>query len=119
VPILLSAAAFAVASTFGWRSGPELRFAAAPRFYATIGLLALAAAGLTFIGINPIQALFLASLIYGLLTPPLVLVVLLVTNRRTIMGRHTNGRRLNVFGSLTLLINTAAVIGLLLTGRGG
>ena len=118
VPILLSGAAFAVANTFGWRSGLEQRFETAPRFYATIGLLALVGVGLSFVGINPIHALFLASLIFGLLTPPLVVVLLLIMNRKQIMGRYTNGPWLNAFGILALLTNTVAVVGFLLTGRG-
>jgi len=51
----------------------------------------------------------------GFLAPPLLVLVMLVANDRTIMGPRTNGRRLNVFGWGTTIVMFAAAIGLAVT----
>lgn len=115
IPVLAASAAFAVAEVFGWRAGLDQQFKTARRFYGAIaGTLCLGLA-VNFVGINPFHALFLASLIFGLLTPQLVLVVLLIVNNRRIMGSATPGRWLNTLAVATLLTNTAGAVGFLLT----
>ncbi len=45
-----------------------------------------------FLGINPIYALFWTAVFNGFLAPPLLVLVMLVANDRTVMGQRTNGR---------------------------
>lgn len=116
VPVLAASGAFALAEVFGWRAGLNHTFGRARGFHAAIAGSLLIGLGINFVGISPFKALFLASLIFGLLTPPLVLVVLLIVNNRRIMGDARPGRWLNGLGVLTLLTNAAAAVGLLLTG---
>ena len=68
-----------------------------------------------FLGINPIDALFWTAVLNGFLAPPLLVLVMLVANDRTIMGARTNGRRLNVLGWGTTIVMFAAAIGLVVT----
>ena len=42
-----------------------------------------------FLGINPIDALFWTAVLNGFLAPPLLVLVMLVANDRTIMGRES------------------------------
>ena len=71
--------------------------------------------GVNFLGINPITALVLSAVLNGLLAPPLLLLVMLVSNDRMVMGERTNGRLLNVVGWATTLIMAVAALALLVT----
>lgn len=51
-----------------------------------------------FLGINPISALFWMAVINGFLAPPLLLVIMLIANNRSVMGSKINGLGLNVLG---------------------
>jgi len=53
--------------------------------------------------------------INGFLSPPLLVVVMLIANNGHIMGKRKNGLLLNVLGWLTTALMFAAAIGLVLT----
>ncbi len=118
IPVLAGSAAFAVSATFGWRSGLSQPATRARRFYGALGAVLLVGLGMNLAGLDSFQALFFASLIFGLLTPPLILIILLIANNRRIMGDRVAGRWLNALGIVTLLTNTAGAVGFLLTLRG-
>ena len=62
-------------------------------------LSTVAGVALNFLNINPIAALFLTSSIYGFLAAPLLLLLMLISGNRRIMGDRVNGP---VVGSDTL-----------------
>jgi Mn2+/Fe2+ NRAMP family transporter len=115
VPILTGSAAYGVAEAFGWRSGLSRKLKTAPQFYAIIAAATLVGMAINFLGINPITALVLSAVINGLVAPPLLVLVMLVSNDRRAMGSHTNGRLLNVVGWTTTLAMGAAGVGLVVT----
>ena len=53
---------------------------------------------INYVGINPIDALFWTAVINGFLAPPLMVLVMLVSNNRSIMAERTNGVAINVLG---------------------
>jgi Mn2+/Fe2+ NRAMP family transporter len=75
----------------------------------------LAAIGLNFFGINPMKALVFAGIVQGFSTPFLMLLVMLITNNRRIMGRWVNTPAMNVLGWLTTAAMFATSIGLVVT----
>src|SRR6266542_23048 len=87
-------------------SSSELRAAAAD---TRIGML------FSFLGINPIDALFWTAVLNGFLAPPLLVLVMLVANTRDVMGSRTNGPWLNLLGWGTTVVMFAAAIGLVVT----
>ena len=118
VPVMTTGAAYAVAEALNWPHGLHKQPRRARRFYVVIAGCTLVALGLNFLGINPIQALVGVAILNGLLMPPLLVVTLLATNQRAIMGSRTNGWGLNVLGWLTVLIGVAAMAGLAWTTLG-
>jgi Mn2+/Fe2+ NRAMP family transporter len=70
---------------------------------------------LNFFGINPMKALVWAGIVQGFSTPFLMLLVMLITNNRSIMGRWTNTRGMNILGWTTTAAIFAAMIGLVVT----
>jgi len=51
----------------------------------------------------------------GLLAPLLLIIVMLITNNRRIMGERVNGRAINLFGWITTAVVSAASLGLIWT----
>jgi NRAMP (natural resistance-associated macrophage protein)-like metal ion transporter len=115
IPVLLGTAAYVLAETFGWKHGLNETLRRAPGFYAVIAASTLVGMLINFAGVNPIQALFWTSIIFGFLTPPLLALLMLVASNRRIMGDRANTPTLNVAGWTTTAITAAAAIGLVLT----
>ena len=113
VPVLTTGPAHALAETFGWKHGLRKAPGLAPEFYAVIALSTGVAIAIGLSGINPITALFWASVVMGLLAPPLMLIIMLAVNNKNIMGDHANGKWLKFLGWVTTVAVTAAAAGLI------
>jgi NRAMP (natural resistance-associated macrophage protein)-like metal ion transporter len=112
VPVLTTGPAHALAEIFGWRFGLKKAPEGAPEFYAVIVLSTIVAVAIGLSGINPISALFWASVVMGLLAPPLMIIIMLAVNNPAIMGEHTNGKGLKALGWITTAAVTMAAGGL-------
>ena len=110
IPILAGSASFAVAELFGWRSGLDLPPRRARRFYLVLGGAIVAGMLFDLFLTNPIRILFWSAVLNGILAPPLLILVMLVGNDRRIMGAHTNGFGLNLFGWTAAGVMTCAAI---------
>jgi NRAMP (natural resistance-associated macrophage protein)-like metal ion transporter len=115
VPVLSGSAAYAVAETFGWKYGLDTKPRQAKQFYAVIAVSTTVGMLINFTGINPIRALFWTAVINGLLAPPLLVLIMFVSNNRKVMGIHTNGKLTNVLGWAAAAIMVAAAAGMILT----
>lgn len=115
VPVLTGSTAYAIADTWGWKSGLNRRPREAPGFYAVIVGGTVVGMLLNFVGVNPIDALFWTAVLNGLVAPPLLALVMLIANDAAVMGQWTNGRWLNFLGWGTTLVMFVAGIGLLAT----
>jgi Mn2+/Fe2+ NRAMP family transporter len=115
VPVLTGSAAYAVAETFGWKYGLDTKLRQAKQFYAVIAGATFVGMLINFLGINPINALFWTAVINGLLAPPLLILIMLVSNNREVMGERTNGRVVNALGWAAAAVMVAAAVGMLLT----
>jgi len=110
VPVLTGSAGYAVAETMGWREGLGEPVARARGFYAVIALATLVGMLGNFVGLDPIRALVLSAIINGVTSPPLLLLIVLLANRRAVMGQFVNGIWSNVFGWLAVALMTVATV---------
>jgi Mn2+/Fe2+ NRAMP family transporter len=115
VPVMTTGAAYDLCQAFGWRHGLYAKPAQAKKFYAAIVGFTLVALGMNFLGFNPMKALVVSGIVQGFSTPPLLLLILLMTNNRAIMGAQVNGRALNVLGWVTTAAIFAATLGLVVS----
>ena len=115
VPILTGSGAYAVAEAFGWKRGLDQQPHRAKEFYGVIAAATLVGMLINFVGINPIDALFWTAIINGFLTPPLLVLLMLISNNPKIMGDRVNGPGLNVLGWATAAVMSAAAIALVVT----
>ncbi len=115
VPILAGSAAYAVAETLRLPEGLSLSMRQAPGFYGVLALATIIGGAMNLIGINPVLALYYTAIINGLVAPPLLLVLMFITNNRRIMHRRVNGWLSNTLGWLTTLAMTGAAVALILS----
>ncbi len=115
VPVLAGSAAYAIAETFRLREGLYLKLKQAPGFYAAIIVAIIAGAAINLLGINPIQALYVTAVLNGLVAPPLLIIIMLVSNNRQIMKDKANGRITNVLGWLTTAAMSIAALALIVS----
>ncbi len=115
IPILTTSGAYAVCETFGWKWGLDEKLRRAKQFYVVIAVSTLVGLLINFMDINPMDALFWAAVINGLIAPPLLFIIMLVANNKRIMGKRVNGPGVNVLGWLTTLVMFSAAVGLALT----
>ena len=59
--------------------------------------------------------LFWSAVINGLLAPPLILLVILLTCDTKVMGKHANSPLLRYLGWATFVVMVAAAIGMVVT----
>ncbi len=115
VPILTGSSAYAVCETFNWRAGLDEKFHGARRFYLIIAISTLIGMLITFLKIPPVKALFWTAVINGVLAPPLIVIIMLVSNSKEVMGNRTNGPLTNLLGWATAVLMSAAAVGMFVT----
>jgi NRAMP (natural resistance-associated macrophage protein)-like metal ion transporter len=114
VPVLAGSAAYAVAETFRWKHGLDLKPHQARGFYAIVALATAGGVGLNFLGIDPIRALVWAAVINGVAAVPIMAVMMLLASDRRVLGKFTVRRWLKLAGWLAMATMAAAVVAMLL-----
>ena len=115
VPIMTTGAAYDLCQVMGWKHSLHAKPKEAKKFYAAIGVFTVLAMCLNFLGFNPMKALVFSGVVQGFSTPPLLLLIMLMTNNRKIMGNRVNSRWMNVLGWATTFAIFAATAGLVAT----
>ncbi len=115
IPVLTGSTGYAVSEAFGWRHGLDEKATRAKGFYAVIIASTLAGMLFNYLGLDPIKALVYSAVINGITSPPLLLLIVLLSNRRSVMGKHTNSAWSNVFGWAAFILMTVATIAYFVT----
>jgi Mn2+/Fe2+ NRAMP family transporter len=115
VPVLVGSCAYAISEAAGWRASVADKPYQARKFYAVMAVAMVLGLALNFLGLNAVKMLFFSAVMNGLLAPPLILLVILLTSSRKVMGQRTNSRLLKSLGWVTFAIMTAAAVGMLIT----
>ncbi len=118
VPVLAGSAAYAVAETFEWKSGLDLKLLEAREFYAIVALATLGGVALDFTPIDPFKALFWTAVLNGVIAVPIMIVMMLLADDARVMGPFTVTRRLKTLGWLCTWTMAAAVIAMFVTDAG-
>jgi Mn2+/Fe2+ NRAMP family transporter len=115
VPVLTGSCAYAVAESAAWRGSMSDKPRDARRFYAVMIVAMALGVALNFAGFNAVKMLFWSAVINGLLAPPLILLVILLTSSHKIMGQRVNSPLLRYLGWTTFVVMSAAAIGMIVT----
>jgi NRAMP (natural resistance-associated macrophage protein)-like metal ion transporter len=114
VPVLAGSAAFAVAESFRWRRGLDLSPLRGVRFYGIIAVATMVGVGLGFSRLDPIKALFYAAVINGVISPPIMIVMMGMASNPKIMGQFVVTLRLRILGWVATTVMAVAVAAMLI-----
>jgi Mn2+/Fe2+ NRAMP family transporter len=114
VPVLAGSCAYAVAEGARWRKASlESKPLQAWRFYLVIAVAMIIGLALDFAGLNAVKMLFWSAVLNGVLAPPLVVLVVLLTSDKRVMGQRVNGRLLQGLGWACAVAMSGAAIAML------
>jgi Mn2+/Fe2+ NRAMP family transporter len=110
LPVLAGSTAYAVAEIFGWPEGLGGRAAQERGFYLVLAA-SLVGGGLISLwpGFHPANALFYSQVLDGILLPVVMLMLLILSNDRQIVGDARNPQWVNWIAGLTILVALAAI----------
>lgn len=113
VPVLAGSAAYALGEALRWPVGLDRKPRRAKAFYGTIVAATAVGALMNFTPIDPIKALYWAAVINGVVAVPVMAVMMLMAQRKSIMGVFTIVGPLRLFGWIATVAMAAAVAAML------
>jgi Mn2+/Fe2+ NRAMP family transporter len=109
VPVLAGSAAYAVAETFRWPIGLGLTLAEARGFYLILSVATVLGIAIDFSGVDSIKMLLWSAIVNGVISVPIMVVMMLLATRPAVMGPFVVKRRLWVLGWFATAVMGAAV----------
>ena len=104
VPVMTTGAAYDIVQGLGREASLHEEPGENRLFYGVIALVTVLAVGMNFLGFNPMRALVWSGIVQGFSVPPLLLIMMLLTNSRRVVGARTNGRWTNFLGWMTTAV---------------
>lgn len=118
IPVLAGSASYALSESFKWKSGLYRSLKHAPAFYGVIIISMIIGASLNFIGIDPIKALLYSAVLNGLIAPIILVLIVLLSSNKKIMGEWANTPLVTSLGwaitGIMMLAGAAAIISMFL-----
>lgn len=119
IPVLGGSAAYAAAEAINRRAGLEQKLSNAKTFYVILIVATLIGLGLDLIKLDPIKALFWSAVINGIVSGPVMVMLMLMASNNKVMGQFTLSRKQKIVGWLATLIMIAAGVSIFATmGKG-
>ena len=115
VPVLAGSAAYGLGESRRWTVGLDRKPKEARAFYAAIAIATIIGASINFLPINPVKALYWAAVVNGVVSVPVMCVMMLMTGRREIMGKWVLGRGLRALGWLSTAVMATCVVAMFAT----
>ena len=108
IPVLAGSASYALSESFGWKFGLYRKLKEANAFYGIIIISTLIGIVINFTGIDPIKALLYSAVANGLIAPVILVLIVLMSANKKIMGARVNHPLITVVGWLVTLAMVAA-----------
>jgi NRAMP (natural resistance-associated macrophage protein)-like metal ion transporter len=115
VPVLAGSAAYALGESRRWPVGLARKPLAARAFYATIVIATLAGIAISLSPVDPIKALFWSAVINGVVAVPVMVMMMLITANKAIMGKFAVKGVRSIVGWLATGVMAAAAVGMVVT----
>lgn len=104
LPVLAGSASYALTESFGWREGLYRTLRHAYGFYGVIIVSTLVGLAINFAGIDPIKALILSAIINALVSPAVLVLIVLLSRDKKVMGEWVNSRFVTAVGWLVVAL---------------
>ena len=116
VPVLAGSSAYAIAEAMAWGASLDRRPSVAPKFYGVLAAAMALGLALDYVGLDAVKMLFWSAVANGVLAPPLIVLLVLLTTDRTVMGERVNPPLLRWLGWIAAGVMTAAAIAMFVAG---
>jgi NRAMP (natural resistance-associated macrophage protein)-like metal ion transporter len=110
VPVLAGSSAYAISEAMAWGASLDRKPRLAPKFYAVLAIAMALGVVLDRVGLDAVKMLFWSAVLNGVLAPPLIVLVVLLSTDRTVMGDHVSSPLLKWLGWITAAVMTAAAV---------
>jgi NRAMP (natural resistance-associated macrophage protein)-like metal ion transporter len=105
IPVLAGSTSYAFSESFLWKEGLNNKLHQAEAFYGIIIISMFVGLGLNFIGLDPIKALIYSAVANGIVAPVVLVLIVLISSNKRIMGEWVNPKIITWFGwGVTLLM---------------
>jgi len=117
--ILPLSTVYYVCEAFGWEAGVDKKYGEAKAFYGIYtAMIALGAAVVLLPGFPLVQTMFVSQVANGVALPFVLIFILILINRRKLMGNAVNGPFFNTVAWATTVIMIGLTLMLLVTSFG-
>ena len=116
VPVLAGSSAYAISEAMSWGASLDRKPNLAPKFYGVLAVAMALGVSLNYAGLDAVRMLFWSAVVNGVLAPPLIVLVVLLTSDRRVMGDHINQPLLKWLGWITAGVMTAAAVAMFVAG---
>jgi Mn2+/Fe2+ NRAMP family transporter len=116
VPVLAGSSAYAISEAMAWGASLDRRPKLAPKFYGVLATAMALGLALDYVGLDAVKMLFWSAVANGVLAPPLIVLLVLLTTDRIVMGERVNPPLLRWLGWLAAGVMTAAAIAMFVAG---
>ena len=116
VPVLAGSSAYAIAEAMSWGASLDRKPKLAPKFYGVLAVAMALGVALDRVGLDAVKMLFWSAVANGVLAPPLIVLVVLLTTDPTVMGDRVNPTLLKWLGWLAAAVMTAAAMAMFVAG---
>jgi Mn2+/Fe2+ NRAMP family transporter len=103
--VLPLSTSYVICEALGFEAAVDRKFSEAPVFFTLFAIGLLVGAGIVLIpGIPYLQFTIYAQVLQGILLPPELVLMLIVINKRSVMGKHVNTPLFNAIAWATVVI---------------
>jgi Mn2+/Fe2+ NRAMP family transporter len=113
VPVLAGSAAYAIGEAFKLPTGLDRKPKAAKAFYATIVIATLSGLGITLSPLDPIKALFWSAVINGVVSVPVMAMMMVISANKQIMGKFIVRGALSTMGWIATIVMAIASVSMI------
>jgi Mn2+/Fe2+ NRAMP family transporter len=113
IPALAGSSAYVAAEMLRFRrAGLDETPNRAPRFYAVLAAGVVIGVLMPFVHLNPIRALYWSAVLNGVVSVPLIYLVIRIANNAGVMGRWRNSIAANAWAGLCFVLMLCAAFAL-------
>jgi NRAMP (natural resistance-associated macrophage protein)-like metal ion transporter len=103
--VLPLSTSFVICEALGFEAAVDRKFSEAPVFFTLFGVGLITGAAIVLIpGIPYLKFTIYAQVLQGILLPPELVLMLLIINKHSVMGRYTNSTLGNIIGWATVVL---------------